>query len=434
MNESEEMRGRLPQGMFTALRDELNMFLADPFLDDDDDDAIFDYICFLTETIERHKSTYKNASRTGKVYDGPPILQPWDDLSVPVVEELIGCSPTQFLEVADLFVLLPQKIVTPQRRTGSLRLALFILLMRWTHQQRSWSSLAKTLRIDRTRMIDLYETMGVLIFENDHYYTLSVTIDVPRILTKARRPRHCLHCLHCHLLPFSLHPLSCQVPQFAAAVREKGGLLGNAVIGFVDGSSEPTCRPSKKAAAKRSKFSTVDVQKYAYCGGKTGAHGLVLQSLTMIDGISIAHVELLSAHDATVLKRSGIIDQLRHIKELLEAAPSALLRADANIAVYGDPAYGNLDVVKRKNKGLKTAEQQARLIEHRRRRRLLIHCFFFIVVAEIGQVDAALPSNSGGLLRLPYENIPLLQRQGTSPAPPPPLVPPPFVSSSSSAA
>ena len=55
MNESEEMRGRLQQGMFTALRDELNMFLADPFLDDDDDDAIFDYICFLTETIERHK-------------------------------------------------------------------------------------------------------------------------------------------------------------------------------------------------------------------------------------------------------------------------------------------------------------------------------------------------------------------------------------------
>ena len=195
MNESEEMRGRLPQGMFTALRDELNMFLADPFLNDDDDDAIFDYICFLTETIERHKSTYKDYSRAGTVYDGPPILQPWDDLSVPVVEELIGCSPTQFLEVADLFVLLPQKIVTPQRRTGSLQLALFILLMRWTHQQRSWSSLAKTLRIDRTRMIDLYETMGVLIFENDHYYTLSVTIDVPRILTKARRPRHCLHCL-----------------------------------------------------------------------------------------------------------------------------------------------------------------------------------------------------------------------------------------------
>ena len=137
------------------------MFLADPFLVDDDDDEIFEYICFLTETIERHKATYKDYSRAGKVYDGPPILQPWDELSVPVVEELIGCSPTQFLEVADLFVLLPQKIVTPQRRTGSLRLALFILLMRWTHQQRSWSALADTLRIDRTRMIDLDETMGV---------------------------------------------------------------------------------------------------------------------------------------------------------------------------------------------------------------------------------------------------------------------------------
>ena len=129
MNESEEMRGRLPQGMFTALRDELNMFLADPFLVDDDDDEIFEYICFLTETIERHKATYKNASRASKVHAGPPILQPWDELSVPVVEELIGCSPAQFLEVADLFVLLPQKIVMLQHQMGSQWLAIFILLM-----------------------------------------------------------------------------------------------------------------------------------------------------------------------------------------------------------------------------------------------------------------------------------------------------------------
>ena len=60
MNESEEMRGRLPQGMFTALRDELNMFLADPFLVDDDDDEIFEYICFLRRsrgTKQRTRTT-----------------------------------------------------------------------------------------------------------------------------------------------------------------------------------------------------------------------------------------------------------------------------------------------------------------------------------------------------------------------------------------
>ncbi len=94
------MRGRLPQGMFTGLRDELDMFLNDPFLVDDDDDEIFDYIAFLTETLSRHTATYKNASRAGKVHAGPPILQPWDELPVPVVEELIGCSPAQFLEVS----------------------------------------------------------------------------------------------------------------------------------------------------------------------------------------------------------------------------------------------------------------------------------------------------------------------------------------------
>ena len=82
MNESEEMRGRLPHGMFTALRDELNMFLAetDPFLVDDDGDEISEYMVFLTETIERHKATYKDYSRGGKVHAGPPILQPWDEL------------------------------------------------------------------------------------------------------------------------------------------------------------------------------------------------------------------------------------------------------------------------------------------------------------------------------------------------------------------
>ena len=88
MNESEEMRGRLPQGMFTALRDELNMFLADPFLVDDDDDEIFEYICFLTETIERHKATYMDYSRAAKVHAWPPILQPWDELSVPVYSDV----------------------------------------------------------------------------------------------------------------------------------------------------------------------------------------------------------------------------------------------------------------------------------------------------------------------------------------------------------
>ena len=80
--ESEEKRGRLPQGMFTRLRDELNMFLNDPFLVDDNDDEIFDYnvIAFLTETLTRHKATYKDDSRVGKVHAGPPILQPWDEL------------------------------------------------------------------------------------------------------------------------------------------------------------------------------------------------------------------------------------------------------------------------------------------------------------------------------------------------------------------
>lgn len=140
-------------------------------------------------------------------------------------------------------------------------------------------------------------------------------------------------------------------------MHEKGGLLDNSVIGFVDGSTQQTSRPSKRAAARR-KFSTTDVQRYAYCGGKTGAHGLVLQSLLQVDAMAVVHVELLSMHDSTVLRRSGLIPQLREMNDLLAAAQTPILRAHANVCIYGDPAYANLDVVKRKNKGLKTTEER----------------------------------------------------------------------------
>ena len=44
------------------------------------------------------------------------------------------------------------------------------------------------------------------------------------------------------------------------------------------------------------------LQKYAYCGGKTGAHGLTMQNVLMVDGIAVVYVQLLSMHDNRVLK------------------------------------------------------------------------------------------------------------------------------------
>ena len=83
----------------------------------------------------------------------------------------------------------------------------------------------------------------------------------------------------------------------------------------------------------------------------------------LVDGMSIIDVKLISDHDAKVLKDSGIIEQLRGLKDLLENSDDdddvyGRLQQYSRIMIYGDPAYRNLDVVKRKSKGLRTLWQR----------------------------------------------------------------------------
>jgi len=47
---------------------------------------------------------------------------------------------------------------------------------------RSWSDLAGLMNMDRAKMVDLFETFGTMIFENENYHALSTMIDVPRVL------------------------------------------------------------------------------------------------------------------------------------------------------------------------------------------------------------------------------------------------------------
>ena len=119
--------------------------------------------------------------------------------------------------MTELLELLPEVVKTPSRRVASRQLAIFIMLARWTLHDRSWTCLARSLRMHRGKLIDVYETTVELIYKNEHYHALSTTIDVPRVLDR--------------------------VPEFARAVWDKGGLLDKSTIGFVDGTSKATCRP-----------------------------------------------------------------------------------------------------------------------------------------------------------------------------------------------
>ena len=65
-----------------------------------------------------------------------------------------------------------------------------------------------------------------------------------------------------------------------------------------------------------------------------------MQHITQVDGINVCWVELLSMHDNTVPKKSGVIEDLRDMAAITKLP----------VCIYGDPAYQEIDVVQRKSK------------------------------------------------------------------------------------
>ena len=324
-------RGRLPSGSYKQLEEHMVHTMS--ILDMDDDDML-EYVMELQKRLIAHQLTW-SWHRQPERFIQPTMEEPWHQLEPGRFQEITAFVPDDFLRVCDLFVRLPDKITTSQRRTAHRRLCFFILLARWHSESGTWSNLARQISMCRTKMIDLYGATCALIMGVEDYVCLSMKLDVARVY-----PR---------------------VPEFAEAVWEAGGLCEECCIGTVDCSGKPTCRPSKKAAAKR-KFTTADVQKYAYTANPK-AHRLTIQNVMLVDGMSIIDVKLISDHDAKVLKDSGIIEQLRSLKDLLENSDDdddvyGRLQQYSRIMIYGDPAYRNLDVVKRKSKGLRTLWQR----------------------------------------------------------------------------
>ena len=221
--ESLEDRGRLSSHVYKLVHEQLTALLGDEQLCDDED--LLEFALDLQKKIFLHENTWgKNRTSARESHDEPEMTEPWNELPVHIFEETTGWSPTDFLQMTKLLVLVSEVVKTTSRRVASRRLAIFILLARWTNVAGSWTALARLLRMHRGKLIDVYETIVELIYKNEHYHALSTTLDVPRILER--------------------------VPEFARAVWEKGGLLDLSTIGFVDGTSKATCRPSIRSVSR----------------------------------------------------------------------------------------------------------------------------------------------------------------------------------------
>ena len=318
--------GRLPSGLYAAVVDVLRTTLASVLAEEDDD--VLQFTIGLTQQITKHQQTWAEC-RGNPVQERPEVTEPWRQFTSGAFYRMTGWAPDDFLEMTTQFERLPKIIKTEDRRVFTRPFGIFVLLARWTGIFASWDALARQLGTTRTKLVNIFGAIGTMIYSEPAYQTLSTKIDVPRLYHR--------------------------VPEFATAVRDKGGLLEEEVIGLVDCSGIGCCRPGKKAAAKR-KFSTVDVQKYAYSAAmkKGTGHGLSLQNVLLVDGIAVVFVSLVADHDARVLRESGILEQLRDLRLLLERDPDPAYHNHKMIVIYGDPAYPKLDVVARKSKGVRS--------------------------------------------------------------------------------
>jgi hypothetical protein len=105
---------------------------------------------------------------------------------------------------------------------------------------------------------------------------------------------------------------------YADAIREKGAPLNN-VIGFIDGTVRPLCRPGQ-------------FQQVVYNGHKR-VHALKFQSIVSPDGLIMNLFGPLEGrrHDCALLRESGVCQQFEdHQWTDRNGLP---------FAVYGDPAY-----------------------------------------------------------------------------------------------
>ena len=320
-------RGRLPSQEYMDMRDECDMSIQMDLLCPDEAyyGALSSYSAFMLDALQAHETTYLWGAKENLV---EWVEEPWATLDVALFEGYTEFQLVDFLVVCDLFEQLPDVIRTPQKCKATKRFVIFLVLFRWRPRGGTeWTCIEERLGHNKSRLVALYTTAIRMIFDNENYHALATKIDVPRM-------QH-------------------QFAEMAERVTELGALLED-VVGFIDCAPRETCVPSKPAARKR-KFNTDDVQALAY-SGHYKKHGEKIQDIVFVDGMVIREVRLLAMHDSKVLTMSKVKDTLRAIHMPTAAQPGG--DPQRHPCLYGDPAYQEDDVIKRKSKGVRSTAQR----------------------------------------------------------------------------
>ena len=280
--------------------------------DFEDEEDVFVLMCKI---LHEHQHSQVRPPVT---FDSPAIYCPWEYFEAHVFREYTRFTPSDFLAMVELLEIpvdVDGNFVSFNRCVADPRLALFVLLRRWTVPDR-WTDIEHQLRFRKSWLHDIFKSM--LSFIVTTFTPLATWIDILRVTP--------------------------MLSVYADAVLDTGGLVAD-VVCFIDGKAWTTCRP----AGSTSTGPRDDLQR-AFYSGYYKAHGLKMQNVMFVDGIRLIHVSSIRDHDQQLLEKSELEAQFEH------------LFIDGNIErpaiCYGDPAYQETGYVRRKDKGITRTKEQ----------------------------------------------------------------------------
>ncbi len=240
----------------------------------------------LMRMLYYHQTSYDMVLRPTTLFGEPPVVNPLQEYSSHRFYQLTGFWPSQFMEVADNLLLIPDVIVCETTCCcASKTLALFVMLRRWQKAD-TWDDVAHAVCRGRVWCIKIYRKIFSLL--SLHYRRLVQVLDYRRIL-----------------------PLLADWSD--ELVYNTDGCTPD-VLFFTDGKPWKTTRPGRGETAQALVAvvggDDINLVQQAYYNGHYGFCGAKVQHVLQADGLCYSFTCPLRRHDASVLCSNSMITML----------------------------------------------------------------------------------------------------------------------------
>ena len=247
--------------------------------------GVNDIIMLLLQMLLHHFTSFDKVSRPIHEFNHLWLVDPVAEFSSYSFYSLSGLWLQQFIEVLNNLTKIPDEICCQKTGCVSTRqLALFLLLVRWSHVA-TWKHVDNTFHRKRGWCMQIYQEIFAQL--KDNYQVCVQVIDYRRILPK-------------------LGDWSNQMWAYCGCSRD--------TLFFTDGKPWRLSKPGKgratQAFAEAATANDVNLVQQAFYNGHYGFHGAKVQHVVQVDGIKYSFTCPTCHHDATMLRESSMLVML----------------------------------------------------------------------------------------------------------------------------